>query len=57
VLDTEEDWSTDRRSKHNFDFDFDFELLVKSMDSCSCEKLVSEAGESSGTQRKVNVRS
>jgi hypothetical protein len=30
--------------------------MVESFESCSCEKLVAEAWESSGTQRKGKVR-
>jgi hypothetical protein len=40
MLDTKTDWPTDR------DFGFDFESVVRS------EKLVAEAEDSSGTQRK-----
>jgi hypothetical protein len=55
-LDTKIDWPPDRRSTHNFNIDFELLLSHLTVAVVKSEKLVAEAGESSETQRKGNVR-
>jgi hypothetical protein len=52
VPDTKIDWPTDRRSYYTSDLELTQlrDAVVRS------EKLVAEAGDSSGVQKKVNVR-
>jgi hypothetical protein len=70
-LDAKTYWLTYRQSQYDFDFDFESVELVELSElvteesvsccsvfvSCCCEELAAEAGDSSGTQKKGNVRS